>query len=59
MESPQNRILLILLKSLLDQGLIPIKMYAAAVNIINSTFDFPKFFQYPLICNEEEKHGCS
>lgn len=59
MESTQNRILLILLKSLLNQGLIPIKTYAAAEKIINSTLDFPEFFRYPLICNEEEEYGCS
>ena len=59
MVNTQNQVLNILLKSLLAQGLLPIKIYDAAVNIINSTFDFPEFFQYPVCHNEEEEYGCS
>ena len=60
MVSTQSQVLNVLLKSLLDQELIPQKTYEGATNIINSTLDFPEFFWYPVCCHEEgEKHGCS
>ena len=60
MASTQNQGLNVLMESLLDKELIPQKTYEGAINIINSTLDFPEFFWYPVCCHEEgEKHGCS
>ena len=55
----QSQVLHVLLKSLLDQGLIPKKIYEAATNSINSAVDPPEFFRHPDHCDGEEEHGCS
>ena len=55
----QNQVINVLLKSLLDQGLISEKMYEAAANRINSVEIRQEFFCHSDQRNGEEDHGCS
>ena len=55
----QNQVINVLLKSLLDQGLISEKMYEAAANRINSVEIRQEFFRHSDQRNGEEDHGCS
>ena len=55
----QNQVINVLLKSLLDQGLISEKMYEAAANRIHSMEIRQEFFRHSDHRNGEEDHGCS
>lgn len=56
----QTEVMQVLLKSLLDRGLIEKYTYDGAVNMVHSTIDFGAFFEYP-VCypKEDEKDGSS
>lgn len=55
----QNQVLNVLLKSLLERGLICQKMYEAAANRIHSMEICQEFFRHSDHRNGEEDHGCS
>ena len=70
MAGAEKAVMNILLKSLLDQNLIPKNTYRKAVDLVESTIDLPPFFRYDVCCDkrpqalresqkEAETNGCT
>lgn len=60
MAGEEKAVMNVLLKSLLDQGLIAKDTYDKAVDLVQSTIAFPEFFEYCVCCgNEEDVNGCT
>lgn len=59
MADTQKEVMQVLLKTLLDQGLIAKYTYDGAVNMVHSAMDFPDFFWYGVCCPKEGKENGS
>ena len=60
MAGAEKAVMNILLKSLLDQNLIPKDTYRKAVDLVESTIDLPPFFKYDVCCKKgDETNGCT
>ena len=60
MAGAENAVMNVLLKSLLDQNLIPKDTYRKAVDLVESTIDLPSFFKYDVCCEKgDEINGCT
>ena len=60
MAAIEQEVLGALLSALRDQKLIDNLTYDKAKNIVNSTLDFPEFFEYCVCCQKEgETNGCT
>lgn len=53
MANTQKEVLNALLQSLLDKGLLTQTVYDKAKHTVNSTTDFPEFFEYRVCCQKE------
>ncbi len=53
METIQQNVMGVLLDILLDRGLVSKSVHNKAVNLVNSSIDFPAFFEYPVCCQKE------
>lgn len=53
MANLQHEIMSVLLRSLLDKEVVAKSTYDKAVNLVQSTIDFPPFFEYPVCCQRE------
>lgn len=60
MAATQQEVLGVLLNTLMDCGLIDKSTHDKAKNKVNSTLDFPEFFEYSVCCQKEgETNGCT
>ena len=60
MAEAQREVLLVLLKSLYDRGLLMKATYDGAVSAVNSNIDLPEFFEDCVCCQKEgEGNGCT
>lgn len=60
MAGTEKAVMNVLLRSLLDQGLIAKDTYGKAVDLVQSTIAFPEFFEYCVCCGKEENvDGCT
>ena len=60
MAGTEKAVMNVLLKSLLDHGLIAKGTYDRAIRLVHSTIDFPPFFEYSVCCKKEgEAYGCT
>lgn len=60
MAGVENSVMNILLKSLLDQDLIAKDTYEKVLSLVQSTIDFPPFFEYSVCCRKGgETDGCA
>ena len=58
MAGTEKTVMNILLKSLLDQNLIPKDTYRKAVDLVESTIDLPSFFKYDVCCDKRPQALC-
>ena len=60
MAATQHEVLGVLLNTLMSHGLINQSTYDKAKNKVNSTLDFPEFFEYGVCCQKEgAENGCT
>ena len=57
MAATQHEVLSVLLNTLKSRELISQSAHDKAKNIVNSTLDFPEFFEYSVCCHEEENNN--